>query len=332
LPLCSLQVSSSLDAQRKWEFWSPSVILNRSSMVCSEMPKSGVRVAQAEILALPCAIWGPLQVSRYNYPVYIQLCTGDPTFRRNPVGGMCWWSHSDFLPIKRAAGPLSQSPKTQALTPAYLSTKWPAGRGHHVKLARLCHRSLILHGQLLPHSCTWNLYPSLQMQHVRPGSSISSSICFRSAVLVTTWPFSLVCRWTQAACQKGIPTCPPTLAWGCEGTQVRTAIRRGNPFCCLLMRETQILLLVSFSYRNHWQIATCHQKSPSLCPQYQVSAAKGCPVLIMWMSNYWHVSLLVRTRLFQGCWILQDGAVNKFHSKSCQPLMSILAMYLVLLT
>lgn len=32
------------------------------------------------------------------------------------------------------------------------------------------------------------------MQHVRPGSSISSSICFRSEVFVTTCPFSLVCN------------------------------------------------------------------------------------------------------------------------------------------
>lgn len=62
--------------------------------------------------------------------------------------------------------------------------------------------------------CTWNLYPSRQMQHVRPGSSISSSICFRSAVLVTTWPFSFVCQGAPDSMSEGPPPHPATLAWG----------------------------------------------------------------------------------------------------------------------
>ena len=43
----------------------------------------------------------------------------------------------------------------------------------------------------------WLRYPSRQMQHVSPVSSLRSSICFRTDAFTVTWPFSLVCNHIQ---------------------------------------------------------------------------------------------------------------------------------------
>lgn len=73
---------------------------------------------------------------------------------------------------------------------------------------------------------TWNLYPSRQMQQVRPGSSMSSSICLSSAVLVTTWPFSFVWKRKQLEqVKKTIKSC----------TIPTTVIGMPNPFPSLLL-------------------------------------------------------------------------------------------------
>lgn len=111
-----------------------------------------------------------------------------------------------------------------------------------------------------PSSCTWNLYPSLQMQHVRPGSSISSSICFSSVVLVTTWPFSFVCGDTQESGQN-ISTCPPPLP-GDVQNRVFFHIHHKESLLGVIEEgsKTQTPLPGSTEVWEPWQGTVCHQK------------------------------------------------------------------------
>lgn len=122
------------------------------------------------------------------------------------------------LPSPSPSFKWTAGPETQALTLTYLRAKANRKQTPPEPGARLCHQAQALMTHYRPSSCTWNLYPSLQMQHVRPGSSMSSSICFRSAVFVTTWPFSFVCRENPKwHVRRGLPPLP-TLAGGHSGT------------------------------------------------------------------------------------------------------------------
>ena len=139
------------------------------------------------------------------------------------------------------------------------------------------------------------------MQHVRPGSSISSSICFSSAVFVTTWPFSLVCKAGPGGGSDGAATHPPhgprtrghtlTLSiWGKDGCAERKPLQLAStegadpdPPALLSLQEPLKQRKPSGWNPGQWPPAT--SKAPLLVPASQASAAEGCGARFLYCSH-----------------------------------------------